>query len=655
MSTSPTVRRPRRRAVLLGGLATVGAAAGSVFAGAPFALPAHGAPSSAGPLPPVAALPDGQPDRTSFEPAEQRFATFLVTLADIANDVDDTDTELRGFIHGGWWRSPAEPFNARISELVYVLAWFVTTERSWNPYVGDPALLARLDAALDHYLRLQHEDGSWPEYEPQERSRAATAFALGYLSKTLAHLRAADLLPQRRAALSTAMYAAMTWFLDPANTGIWQPERVEFVNQPMAGLAGAAKALTLDPDPALQALLRNRVDYLAAHGQSPAGFLYEPRGMDIAYNLNVTLTEVIEIHEALGHPVLLPLVRRLADWLGYANVPEPDGSGLISFASGAARTPMYFLDDATTDFQQRDLGSVLSGRVPALRPFYTTAGDRDRIRAEWAADPDPVPALTPGAVNPRIPANIGYGEDYPSRRAKDLALAQMPPVRRRRFTELRTDPQDQYYLFVRRPSHYVQAFFGTRPNGVVRAGFGLLWHPEGGVFVHGGQNSNTECWASVFAAGGTDGASNLAPTFYDGPVTHGHIVTDVSDVGDLGIGWTTTGGNVTGAALLTDDGLVREITTTMDAREQIPLVLMPTDDLRWSDGTRAEYGTATTAVATSATLTRGQVSLVIDWGSAVEVTLTPTERTYFADGRRRAHMLRVPHGRAGRIAYTFTG
>ncbi|WP_168217707.1 hypothetical protein [Occultella kanbiaonis] len=654
MSTSP-LAHPPRRAVLLGGLATIGAAAGSALAGIPFALPAHGAPSSAGPLAPVPPLGAGGPDRSAFEPAEQRFATFLVTLADIANDVDDSDTELRGFIRGGWWRSPAEPFNARISELVYVLAWFVTTERTWNPYRGDPALLARLDAALDYYLRLQHEDGSWPEYEPQERSRAATAFALGYLSKALEHLRSADLLPQRRASITAALHAAMAWFLDPANTGIWQPDRVEFVNQPMAGLAGCVKALALDPDPRLSALLRDRVAYLADHGQSPAGFLYEPRGMDIAYNLNVTLSEVIEIHDGLGHPVLLPLVRRLADWLGYANVPEPDGSGLISFASGAARTPMYFLDDATTDFQQRDLGSVLSERVPALRPFYTTAQDRDRIRADWAASDEPVPALAPGAVNPRIPANIGYGEHYPSRRAKDLALAQMPPVRRRRFTELRTDPQDQYYLFVRRPSHYVQAFFGTRPNEVVRAGFGLLWHPRAGVFVHGGQNSNTECWASVLPNGGTDGASNLAPTFYDGPVADGHVVTDVSGVGDLGLAWATTGGNITGAALLTDDGLVREITATMDAVEQVPLVLMPSDDLRWSDGTRAEYGTAATAVATSATLTRGDVSLVIDWGTAVEVSLAPTQRTYFADGRRRAHMLRVPHGTAGRITYTFTG
>src|SRR5690606_7711130 len=125
------------------------------------------------------------------------------------------------------WRTPSEPFNARISEHVATFAWFLVTERSWNPYTGDPALAARLDAAIDYYLRLQHADGSWPEYSPDEHSRAATAFALGYLSKTLERLRAAQLLPDRRAALSASLRRAAQWFLDPDNEGIWTGEVLE--------------------------------------------------------------------------------------------------------------------------------------------------------------------------------------------------------------------------------------------------------------------------------------------------------------------------------------------------------------------------------------------------------------------------------------------
>lgn len=645
--------RPTRRTVLIGALATTVTAAWSGTAGA---IGARTASAGTGPLPLVAPLPPGEPRRRNFAPAEQRFAPYLVTLAAMANDIDDSDTPLRGYMSGGWWRTPSEPFNSRISEHVATFAWFYATARPWNPYRGDAALLARLDAAIDYYLRLQHDDGSWPEYSPDEHSRAATAFALGYLSKVLQHLRTASVLEERRAEITTALRGAMAWFLDPDNRGIWQENMVEFANQPAAGLAGSAKALALDPDNALRALLLDRVQFFADHAQSPAGFLYEPRGMDIAYNLNVTLTEIHELHTELGEPVLLPMVRRLADWFGYTVVPEPDGAGLVSWESGAARTPMSFLDAVTLDRQQRDLGSVFTQTVPRLSVFYPAREDRDAQRAQWAASPDPVAPLKPGDTNPRIPANIPYGEGYPTRKRRDVELQLLPAVRRHRFTELRLDPQNQHYLFVRRPGYYLPVFLGTRPNGVVRAGFGMLWHPTAGTFVHGAQNSNTLCWATILPNGGTDGASNLTPTYFDGPVAAGRTVAPeaVREVtGDLGLRWTTAGGNVTGEALFSDTSVVRDITTTMDGVEQVPLVLTSDDEVTWASGDAVTFGAAASARTTGLSIRRRGVTLTIAWSVASDATITPTTRTFFADARLTTHVLRIPHGLAGRIAYTF--
>ncbi len=81
-------------------------------------------------------------------------------------------------------------------------------------------LTARLDAAIRHYLSLQHAGGSFPEYSRTEHSLSATGFGLGYLAKTLRNLRQAGVADERRAQLNTALQKAMGWLLNPAD-GIW--------------------------------------------------------------------------------------------------------------------------------------------------------------------------------------------------------------------------------------------------------------------------------------------------------------------------------------------------------------------------------------------------------------------------------------------------
>src|SRR4051812_24335536 len=143
-------------------------------------------------LPPLTDLDPVAPDRHAFAPAEQRFAPYLATLAPLVNDINDTDDPaLYGHFGGGWWRTPTGPTNARVQEHVFTLSWFYASSRRWNPYFHDKALLAALDAAIGHYLYLQHPDGSFPEYNVDEHGLAPTGFGIGYLAKTLRNLRQA--------------------------------------------------------------------------------------------------------------------------------------------------------------------------------------------------------------------------------------------------------------------------------------------------------------------------------------------------------------------------------------------------------------------------------------------------------------------------------
>jgi hypothetical protein len=581
------------------------------------------APARAAGLPLLDSLPAGLPERRLFALGEQRFAGYLVTLAPMVNDI--VDTEPFGFMAGGWWRTPAQPFNARVQEHVFTLSWFYANRRSWNPYYRDAALLGRLDAALDHYLKLQNPDGSWPEYAPNERGKASSGFGLGYLAKTLANLRQAGSLPSRRTQLEGALRKGVDWYLDPANTVVWD-DPFEYTNQAVAGVAGSALTLRLLPDHARWQRLQERIRFVAKWSQSPAGFFYDPRGMDINYNFEVMLPEMAELYLLTRNPLLISMTRKFTDWFGYNLLREPDGSGWLTYYAVSDRTATAYYDDAIPDPDRTILGSHFVPAVPDLAAFFTTREDKAALRQAWADDPSPAPALAKQDTSPRIIAHAPYGETLPARDAKEAAIARIPYVRKDHFTELRRDDvENQDYLYVRRPGYYLGAFFGTRPGGPVKAGTGFLWHPAAGTVIHA-QQTSTGCWATV-RNGKADAEGNLVAEYPSE---------------DL-IRYRTTDGSIATELILGPDTVTRRVTASTAATEQIPLVLQPSDEVTFSDGTVVPYNQSPTATADAITIRRGATAITISWSATRTATLSTSSRTYLRDQRRRVHVLRVPH------------
>ncbi|MFI7709185.1 hypothetical protein [Nonomuraea sp. NPDC049480] len=583
-----------------------------------------------------AEVPDLAPlptlNRALFAPHEQRFAPYLATLSPMVNDMDDS-----GFFAGGWWRTPSASFNARVQEHVFTLAWFYANARPWNPYAGDASLLAALDAALGHYLSLQHSDGSFPEYNRNEHGLAPTGFGIGYLAKTLRILRAAGALPTRQAQLAVALRTAMTWFLNAANRTVWQ-EPLYFSNQTASGLAGAALALKLDPDPTLSTSLTEAFARIAATGVSPVGFFYEERGHDMNYNFEVMLPELADAYHHNPDPNLVDMARAFTGFLAYNLLREPDGAGYMVNVAPSTRTSTRWYDEVRPDPDRTALNWTFTRRVPLLSAFMTAREDLAEARAAWAASTEPVTPLAKQDTSPRILTHGLYDERFPSRRQRAAAIADLPYLRSDNFVELRRDG-GQDFLYVRKPGLYLGGYFGSRVSRS-RTGLTFLWHPEAGTIICGLNDNNHACWSTVFPGQAPDSNGPLPAAYFHG-APGGREWTGGRAPAALGIRYGNT--NVTTDVLVTRRTVRRTVTANAAATEQIPLVLHPTDVLTFTDGTQAAFGGSTTATADGLDLRRGRATIRFRWGTPLQATLAAGTVRYFRDGSRRFHALRIPH------------
>ncbi|MDT5036245.1 MAG: hypothetical protein QOE03_1430, partial [Micromonosporaceae bacterium] len=210
--------------------------------------------------------------------------------------------------------------------------------------------------------------------------------------------------------------------------------------------------------------------------------------------------------------------------------------------------------------------------------------------------------------------------------------------------EIRRDTAvKQDYLFVRRPAYYLGSFFGTRPSTMMRSGF--LWHPSAGTIVHS-QQTDTECWATV-AGNGPDASINLTATYQlAGAAWNGAHITPGASA--FTVNYQRFDATVTTVLTLARDGVTRAVRSSTAASEQIPLMLLPTDTITFSNGTAAQYNQSSNASATRMTIRRGAATITISWGSQLTASFTPTTRTFLRDAQRRIHVLRIPHSGAFR-------
>lgn len=409
---------------------------------------------------------------------------YLFHFQTIANAVESSGPD-RGFIHINVWRRSEEPSNARVMENILSLAWFYCADRKWNPYRGDPALRARLEAALDYWIREQLPDGQFPQSGPGKGDLAATAFATKFVGEALLLLHNGPpidpaLLARAEAADRRAIEAVLT-----------QPKMYsdgsKYENQFGGIWVGGLAYFAFHTDPNLRALWEKIYHQSRGDFQSPAGYYYEKRGPDFEYTMDTHGHNSRQIWPWLrGTPLGDELVAKDAawfEWLAYNAPPEPKGAGFILNRAIETR-------QRTAEFFTYE--TPLGEAIPLVRAFAESVEERTvrntRKRAALVAAWPTVAPLQVGEMTAFSPYVFLHRREQhewlPTTAQRDAARALLPVNARDHFTQQRRDSREPVvFTFARRPAYYAAFTSGSIITAQQRYGLGLLWTPKLGAVL----------------------------------------------------------------------------------------------------------------------------------------------------------------------------
>lgn len=451
----------------------------------------------------VVPLNTAQIDPKSFTEEEVGYAYFLHHLSTVANAVM-MDGEHRGFIDLKVWRRPKdnEPYNARILENHASLAFFYTEDRPWNVYRGDVALKARLEAVMDFWCRIQHTDGRFSEYAPEQWSLAPTGFGIKFMGETLRRLHTsemnggptvdADILARAITATEKAISVLLT-----------HPDLLRhatnFSNQYTGFWGGMMSFFSAYPNEAMYRSFVEMIETFRDKLTSPVGYHYERTGCDWRYTMQTHRSNLQHVwHYVRGTelaPAIIEMERPWIDWLAQNAVLEPDGSYFTLNRAIETRTPLEGFENWETPMAEHiPLARAFTQSLESYRE--SLAFKREHLIQTWPSV-EPLDMYSPHIFESGRSALHWICE----KSERDVARKQLPYLARDHYTHFRMDDRIAvHYTFVRRPSYYAIFNAGDVICDRQRYGLGLLWHPEMGSVLQT-QSQNDGPWGTVSGEG----------------------------------------------------------------------------------------------------------------------------------------------------------
>jgi len=475
-------------------------------------------------LPEVKEVELSKIDAGLFAEEEWYMPYYLEHFARVANSVVDTGSN-RGYFDLSVWRGARNhhTYNARIMEGVLSLVWFYTTDRPWNVYYNDKALKLRIEAALDFWCRIQHDDGQFSEYRVGQWSLAPTAFATKFIGRALWLLDKGpnidkDVFERSRLALRKALYIGFT------HEKLWEHGR-NYTNQYANLWGGALLYLDVWPDKEIRELLYDRMRQSMTAFQSTVGYFYEKGGPDWGYNLSTHHSDLQVAWEfAVGTELEDLIIKKTGDWyewFSYNAVKEPDNLTYYLNRAIETRQQKGFYRN-TEDDPAHERRAPQAEFVPEAHAFEMSETEfrntNHKLHQEMMEKYPEVAQLEPGEFNTFSPyAFLHHGMRMwnPIAEQKREAIENLPYLRQNNFIHVRHDDRNETsYSFIRKPGYYAIFNSGKIITKQQRYGLGLVWNPSTGTVFQ--SQSRTDVAAFGTKSSGMQGvyeASDLNPEF----------------------------------------------------------------------------------------------------------------------------------------------
>ncbi len=436
---------------------------------------------------------------SDFSDADLDMPYNVAYLSRIANSVE-TDGPDRGFINISVWRGTSQlhPYNARIMESILTLAWFYASQRKWNQYYANQALRVRLELALEYWCNLQSSDGKFSEYGAQQWNLAATAFSVKFISEALRLLKAG---PPITPALHTR---AIDCCRKAVHATLYDPDLMShgksYSNQYTNIFAGGAAFLSLYPDAALLARLKEQVEASPTELQSPCGYMYEADGPDLGYTLN-THHENLQMAYSywrgthLGD-ILLAEEDRFGKWLSYNILPEPDQPFWVANRGIESRQQHAIFPAVDTPLADKCVIMRAFATPPDRRAEQIEAA-REKLNKEWPKV-DPLRVGEFSALSPYSFLQRAHYDWHPTAEQIAEARKMLRPLNEDTFVEQMKDTREPIvFTYVRRPRYY--AAFASAPKTITkqqRLGLTFIWTPLNGALMQSQTNGTETAWGT---------------------------------------------------------------------------------------------------------------------------------------------------------------